>query len=245
MNILFAMLSILLIQGCAPKSLTVFHDEDKENFKSSKVASSYYMVQKNVNYSEVLYRVLWVENRSSSMDFSGIWQPDGELSLLVNNQLREVSINAIRITELIDKKVLDEYYFAQVNPDFQPYISGVSSKTPVTEYLNKYPTYTGFEKIRNKLLEKNVRFYFEVLSSGAYGNAIGFGTVIAGATAYMRIIDLEHKKVLWSAAPLANKFNQIAGDLNKLEENNLALLKEGVKFGLKDAMDLVLKDVTQ
>lgn len=242
-SIFIALLLALFIQGCAQKNAPTMLDEDKERFKSGHVATSYYMLHKTVNYSEVLYRVLWVENRSSSMDFSGIWKPDNELSVLVNKQLTKRGINATEISDFIDKNKLNEYYYSQISTDFEPYISGVNSTTPVTEYLNKYPNYSGFEKVRITLLKNNIRYYFEVLSSGTYGNAIGFGTVIAGSTAFMRIIDLEKKKVVWVAVPLANKFHQIGGDLNKLEENNLALLKESVRLGLSGAIELLLKDM--
>jgi hypothetical protein len=228
----------IALQGCATPANTsvVLQQDDKSKFMSAKVASSYFMAKKTVYYSEVLYRVLWVENRSSSKDFSGIWQPDDELLSVVNEQLSRESIHAVKLTDVVAQNTLKQYYYSQLRKDFEPYVSGDHANTPVVEYLDKYPEYTGFETIRQELMDHNVKYLFEVLSAGAFGNAIGFGSVIVGSGAFMRIIDLEQRKVVWSGIPVATKMYQLGGDLNKLEANNLALLKEGVALGLKRAM---------
>jgi len=93
MSVYLVILFTLLVQGCALNSTAALKAEDKDSFRSSKVASSYFMVNKTVDYTEVLYRILWVEHRASSMDFSGVWDPDDELSIVVNNKLRDTSIN--------------------------------------------------------------------------------------------------------------------------------------------------------
>ncbi len=242
MNIYFVILFSLLLQGCAVNSTMALKAEDKDSFRSSKVASSYFMVNKTVDYTEVLYRVLWAEHRASSMDFSGVWEPDDELSIVVNNKLKNASINAIKVTDLIDARTLDEYYFSKIGENL-PSNANATDERLLLSYLNQYPKYTGFESVRNLLLEKGVYYLFEVVSLGTYANAFGFGGVRIGSSQHMRILDLHDKKILWSAAFTGGENYQLGGNLRKLELNNLALLKEGVTLSLKDSMSKGLNSV--
>lgn len=238
------MLFAVLLQGCATAKpmVTRLDQRDKSAFASDGIASSYYMADKVVRYSENLFRVLWLEHDSSDLDFSGIWQPDDEFTTLVNAQLNGRSLHASRISDLIDHKSLEKYYYSQLHQDFQPYITGKQKNIPVVQYLNRYPAYPGFEHIRKRLRKERIRYLFEVLSALALGNDIGAGNVKVITGTYMRIIDLENKKVVWADTIWGYNVYQVGGDFIKLEAKNLALLKAGVTSGLKAALS---KGLTQ
>ncbi|MEJ2620298.1 MAG: hypothetical protein P8163_08545 [Candidatus Thiodiazotropha sp.] len=198
------------------------------------------MVNKKVNYHELLYRVLWLETNTTSLDISGLWNPDVELTVTVNDELLNGGINAYELFSIVnDKDILESYKHGLAN-DYAQHYSGIHPKMPhvnlppKADYLAEYPTYDGFEELSSKLVDSGVNYLFEYLAPDVYGKAAGLGLVIVKMPSQLRVIDLLNKKVIWFD-PDANAIEgfQLGGDFHALEVNNLALLKQGIINGMK------------
>lgn len=231
------------LSACATQSTNLLTAEDSGKLKKSKVASSYLMVTKRVNYIETLYRVLWLETKGSSMDISGIWQPDGELGTLINNNLKEASVDSQELKVLItDKAIVDAYqkslkdeYLSNAKEE-HPNIPG-TKLPPNISFFHNYPASPSFAALSDRLQRSGIKYLFEYTSSDLYGNAVGYGLVSVVAMSHIRILDLGAKKVVWASPFNTAEVYQLGGDLKKLEEKNLQKLKEGVVAGINKAME--------
>jgi hypothetical protein len=57
---------------------------------TEKIAVSHQLVDKRMHYSEVLFRLVFLENRASSEDCSGVWQPDRNMTDYVVKRMRRL-----------------------------------------------------------------------------------------------------------------------------------------------------------
>lgn len=247
MKKLFLLLVVVIgfgfLAGCATQGVNQLSAEDSGKLKRSKVATSYLMVTKRVNYIETLYRVLWLETKGSSMDISGIWQPDDELGALVNNNLKAMSIDAQNVRTVVsDKSIIDAYqkdlreeYLKNAKTD-HPNVPG-TKLPPEIAFFQGYPTSKDFTALSDALKKVGVKYLFEYTSSDLYGNAPGYGLVAVVAMSHVRVLDLDAKKVVWVAPFHTSEVYQLGGNLKKLEENNLQKLKEGVVTGINKGME--------
>ena len=234
----------LLFMGCGGPKIAVLSSDKIQEVKSAKVATNFHMVNKKVNYIETLFRGLWLETKSSSMDISGIWNPDSDFNAQVNSNLSKLQLNNSQLVELgLQEELLNQYH-EELNADYIENSVGEHSEIPGTslppaaEYFKKYPQVSSFESVRNYLLENGVDYYFEYLATDIYGNAPGYGMVIVTMPSQMRLIDLRTKEVVWTDFSWTHEVYQLGGDLKKLEEDNLKILKEGLSVGLNEVMDI-------
>jgi hypothetical protein len=230
-------LVLMLACGGGPK-IAIVKQNDLDLVKQSKVASNFYMVSKKVNYLETLFRGLWLETKTSSMDVSGIWNPDEQFSNIVASKLDSLSLSNQNLSELIAENTMIENYNTVLSADYLKNSSGEHPEIPGTfmpplaAFFDKYPSYPEFEVIRQALVAKGIDYYFEYLSTDMYGNAVGYGMVTVSMPSQMRLIDLKNKSVIWKDVAWASEVYQLGGDLSKLETNNLEKLKEGLIVGL-------------
>lgn len=250
-NKLTTILSTLLIAstgfgmtGCATQEANQVSTTQSTELRSAKIATNYFMAEKNINYSETLYRVLWLDTKTSKMDFGGIWQPEDDLTLTVNNAIKKMGLQSEPITAIIDSELIAAYREG-LKKDYLANLSSDASQTqgkwmvPKKEYIKKYPAFPEFDKISAALLEKGYKYLFEYLSGDIYGTAPGYGMVIVNMPSQLRLINLESKSVILSDLTITHELYQLGGDFKKLEENNLEKLKEAVTVG---AGKMVSKD---
>lgn len=236
--IAFSILLITLMSGCVTNEIKM-EESELSDFKSSKVATSFFMVNKKVNYFELLYRVLWVETNSTTLDISGLWNPDKELTVTVNDVLLNTGLDAYELFSIVkDNRILDAYMDGLVE-DYTQHYSGNHKNMPAVklppnaEYLSKYPDYEGFEELRDELVDKGYNYLFEYLSPDIYGSSGALGLVVVKMPSQLRVVDLINKKVIWLVPDkYAVDGRQLGGDLHGLEKDNLSLLKESVKNGM-------------
>ena len=101
-------LILLFVAGCAVSKVS---ESDLKKLKTSQIATSFFMAEKKILYREVLYKVLWLETKTSSMDFSGAWDPDIEISSIVNESVSALDIASYKVSYIIsNKKVLNKKY---------------------------------------------------------------------------------------------------------------------------------------
>lgn len=237
----FVVLASLFLGACASAPVNRISIDQSKDIRAEKVAVGSMVVEKKINYIETLYRVLWLETKSSSMEFGGIWNPDDEFTGLVTKSLRGLDINSEALSSIVAPEVMESYRSA-LTADYlahstgkHPQIAGVNM-APAKTYFEQYPQYNEFEAVRDALLGAGYSYLFEYLGSDVYGNAPGYGMVVVTMPSQLRIIDLKKKTVAWSHIAFTHEVYQMGGNLKKLEENNLAKLKEALDVGIKKVM---------
>ncbi|MCD4763359.1 MAG: hypothetical protein K8R28_04960 [Desulfobacterales bacterium] len=230
-----------ILSGCAVNSANRLSVDQSMDMKREKVAINYFLAEKKINYIETLYRVLWLETKSSSMDFSGIWNPDDLLSDVVSSSIGKLDFDTSTLVSILDHDVVNDYRKA-LKIDYiknsigeNPQIPGVKLAPP-NEYFKKYPDFDAFNTLSEALLDKGYSYLFEYLASDIYGNAPGYGMVIVTMPSQLRILDLKQKKVIWSNITTTHEIYQMGGDLQKLEHNNLEKLKEAILIGVNEVV---------
>lgn len=240
MKKLFAGLLVLsLIQGCAaplPK-IAALHGESLAPMRSEKVAVSYSLAQKRINYLETLYRGLYLETKTSSQDFSGVWAADRDLTDYTLPVLRAQGIDAISVYEIVDAGVVNaanDELGTRVLKDAtteHPEIKG-TKLLPNPDYFTTASDAPEVRALYASLKAKGFRYLIQLMSMDIYGNAIGYGAVVVSAQPNVRIVDLQSEKIVWAANYSYSKLYQLGGDLRKLEENSMAKTKEALREGI-------------
>jgi hypothetical protein len=93
---LFAVLAVLT--GCASTNL---RPEVGSKLKSGNVAAMFYMEHKKINYNEMVYKVLWNENREQDATFKGFWDIDRDLSNSLANEMGKIGISTKSVNQLL------------------------------------------------------------------------------------------------------------------------------------------------
>jgi hypothetical protein len=229
-----------VVAGCAtaPNKIPAVEGADIGPLKTERAALSYKLVDKRINYNEVLYRVLWVENKASSQDFSGIWSADQDLTDYAVERLRAQGLKADSIYQAVDAKTIDQANAVETAIVRQnattnhPSVKG-AKLLPIPLYFTDLPTEREFTTLATQLRSKGYRYLIEMTAMGLTGNAIGYGGVIVAAEPNLRVIDLQLNKVVWNANVGHSELYQLGGDLKKLEVDDMAKTKEGLRAGIQ------------
>ena len=229
-----------ILAGCAttPNKIRALDGADISPLKTERVAVSYKLVDKRINYNEVLYRVLWLENKSSSQDFSGIWSADEDLTSYAMERLRAQGLKADSIYQAADGKSIDaanavEAAIVRQNATTNhPNIAG-AKLLPISLYFTDLPTERAFKDLAAQLRNKGYRYLIEMTAMDLTGNAIGYGGVVVAAQPNVRVIDLQLNKVVWSTNLGHSELYQLGGDLKKLEADDMAKTKGGLRAGIQ------------
>lgn len=241
MNKLIAILLCCgFLTGCAtpiPK-IDGLHGTSLAPMKSEKVAISYTLARKRINYLETLYRVVMLETKTSSQDFSGIWSPDRDLSNYALPLLKENGVDAYNVHDIVEnsiisnaneeigRKIFDEAVTEHAE------IKG-TKLLPNPDYFANSITTDHTLKLLSALKEKNIRYLVQLTAMDIYGNAIGYGGVVVLAQPNVRVVDVANGKVIWSANYSHSEVYQLGGNLKKLEIDSMAKTKEGLQAGIK------------
>ncbi|MEC5387937.1 hypothetical protein VVD49_19545 [Uliginosibacterium sp. H3] len=230
------LLALLFLSGCAIGP-TEAEREAIKPVRSAKIAVNYSLAAKRINYTETLYRVLWLETKTSSQDFSGIWSPDQEITTHVTTTLRKQNFGADSVYEVVSPSVI-EAANRRTTRDVTNNASGAHPQIagtkliPYEAFFKKAPTSAEFLALAEDLKKKNYRYFLELTAMDLYGTAIGYGMVTVAANPHARVIDLQTNEVIWSQQLSHQELYQLGGDLKKLEENSMSKTKEGVGAGI-------------
>lgn len=228
-----------ILGGCAiaPNKISAVEGADITPLKTERAAVSYTLVDKRINYNEVLYRVLWLENKSSSQDFSGIWSADQDLTGYAVERLRAQGLKADSIYQAVDGKTIDlvnavETTIVRQNATTNhPNIQG-AKLLPIPLYFVDLPTERAFTALTAQLRSKGYRYLIEMTAMDLAANAIGYGGVLVAVQPNVRVIDLLLNKVVWNTNLEYGELYQLGGDLKKLEIDDMAKTKEGLRAGI-------------
>lgn len=238
-NLVAGLVLLGLIQGCAGPLPTIktLHGESLAPLRSEKVAVSYSLAQKRINYLETLYRGLYLEAKTSSQDFSGIWSPDRDLTGYTVPVLRAQGIDAVSVYEIVDATIVDaanEELGTRVLREAKtehPEIKGIKL-IPNPNYFTRPSAAPEVHAFYAGLKAKGFHYLIQMMSMDIYANAIGLGGIKVLAQPNVRIVDLRSEKIVWSANYVHSEVYQLGGDLRKIEENSMAKTKEGLQAGI-------------
>jgi len=78
--------------GCA--STATLAPEVASDLQSGSVAAAFYVEGKKIVYDELVYKVLWNENRSQESVFEGSWDVDEDITATFSESLSDVGLSA-------------------------------------------------------------------------------------------------------------------------------------------------------
>lgn len=87
-----AMFFAVICSGCA--STAKLTPEVASALQNGNVAAAFYVEGKKIIYNEMVYKVLWNENRSQESVFEGSWDVDQDLTATFSNSLSAVGLAA-------------------------------------------------------------------------------------------------------------------------------------------------------
>ena len=181
--------------------------------------------------------MLWLESHTSSQDFSGLWQPDRDLSSYAVARLREQKIDAKSVHEIVDAPLLEaadkqlSRFCIERSTQEHKEIAGVKILPDPNAFLET-PQHPDYAALWDKLSQSGYAYLVELTAMDLYGNAIGYGGVTVSAFPNLRVIDLRKRKVIWSVQGRHAEIYQLGGDLKKLEEDGMSKTKDGLKTGI-------------
>jgi hypothetical protein len=237
---LFSCLALLgALAGCAnqPAKFATLNGESLAPMRTEKVAVSYSLATKKINYLETLFRGLWLESKTSSQDFSGIWSADRDLTSYTVPVLRNQGLNAVSAYDVVDAAVIqaanDEFGMRLYNEaeTEHPEIKG-TKLLPNPNYFARPVDSQKSLTLIEQLKAMGFRYLVQLTAMDIYGNAIGYGAVVVMAQPNVRVIDLNSGKVAWSVNYTHSEIYQLGGDLKKLEIDSMARTKEGLQVGI-------------
>jgi len=239
MNIksIVASLLVVLLAGCAAPSIAPVQGESLKGLRSEKIAVNYTVATKKINYLETLYRVLWLETKTSSQDYSGIWDPDKELTASAVAKLRQQGFAATSAYDSLNPGTL-----ATMNKSWgdlmiasstknHPEISGVKL-IPEKDFFLSNQAATNLAPLAGALKEKGFRYLVQLSAMDITGNAVGYGMVAVGASPAVQVIDLTTGKIIWVSPVFHSEVYQLGGDLKALEVDGMKKTKEGLSAGI-------------
>ena len=91
-TVTFGLIFAFICSGCA--STAKLAPEAASDLQNGNIAAAFYVEGKKIVYDEMVYKVLWNENRSQESVFEGSWDVDQDLTATFSNSLSSVGLAA-------------------------------------------------------------------------------------------------------------------------------------------------------
>jgi hypothetical protein len=184
-----------------------------------------------------LYRVVWLETKTSTQDFSGIWNPDEHLSASAAAKLRQQGFTASSIYDALDANAITSenqtWSALLVANATRPHPTIASAKLiPTREFFLDSQATTTLRPLTALLREKGFRYLVQMSAMDINGNAPGYGMVVVGADPMIQVVDLNTGKIIWAGPTFQSELYQLGGDLKALEIDGMKKTKEGLAAGI-------------
>jgi len=92
------LVAVLTLTGCA---MPVLRPEVATDLRQSKMAAAVYLESKTIVYNEMVYKVLWNENRQNISHFDGLWDVDQALSEQLASDMSALGLQAAPIRSIL------------------------------------------------------------------------------------------------------------------------------------------------
>lgn len=219
MTRILALFSILLmLAGCAagPEPMP---PETSDQFRISNIAIAYSYPDKAINYSEDVYKVLWIEKRGNGVSFEGLWDIDKDLSAFYNQKMTNLGLNTTSVFDTLTPAQKESFYLKMaVNHNKDGLIDSIKID----------------EESRKALLQNNqdylVIFYQAPLHLQVHD---WFNNIFIQSATRVEVIDLKDNSEAFSTFEYLFHVHKYVEQPREIESNNLA----GFKAMLKDAIE--------
>lgn len=94
----FSIVVFLLFVGCAVEQAKTDLSQD---LKTNNIAVAFYMGDKKINYSEMVYKVLWNQTETQDGAFGSLWDIDRDLSTKVAGVFARNNLMAVPIQDVL------------------------------------------------------------------------------------------------------------------------------------------------
>lgn len=91
---------VVTLTGCATPAL---RPEVSLDLQQSKLAGVFYLEKKTIEYNEMVYKVLWNENRKHVSDFNGLWDIDAEMTEQLAKDMAGLHLDAKPIRAILSE----------------------------------------------------------------------------------------------------------------------------------------------
>ena len=108
-GILLILVTAWIASGCATPTL---EPSASEKFRGKDMAVSVFVLDKSIQYDEMVYKVLWNETRTHRSKFEGFWDVDQSLTNAMAESMGEVGLKARPISSILKDKEYGEFVAA-------------------------------------------------------------------------------------------------------------------------------------
>lgn len=201
----------VILSGCGLKKL---RPEVGSKLRSGNVATMFYMETKKIKYEEMVYKVLWNEERKQDATFTGFWDIDKDLSEKYSEALVGYGIKSRPVQQLLPDK-------SDYNA-LESCIAGTRKEDGMNRPLQLSP------ELSHKLRDMGLDFLVVIRSAYFYGKATSmFSFLSVNVPSIIIVYDINDDKEEYSELFYVGGGN-IAYDKSprEIENNGLKMLKE-------------------
>lgn len=214
----------MFTSGCA---LPQIKPDVADNLKQSKVAAAVYLKDKNIEYNELVYKVLWNETRTHVSDFTGLWDVDGDMTNKLVSDLTSQGIDVRPIRSILS----DE-------PSYSSFVSSVKWGSTALNFEDNVLDRLKQANVQYLLLLRGERFLLSTTTFNSFGGLNFLGSTFV-------VYSLADK----SEAYRQNLFHSARVDWDKspreIEMNGMAKVKAAADLMATSLVDQLFPKVTE
>lgn len=212
--------TLVIFSGCATAPL---RQDVSQDMRTCKTAVAYAQLEKKINYNELVYKVLWNENRTQDASFDGLWDIDYDLSQYMAPRIAKLGLNTISIYDVVPAKEMSALH------------DNLKSLRTVEGYMISEKKLVLDDSLRKNLRKKGIDYLITVDSDYVYIYT-QIGVKSGSARTGLRIVDIRtNEQQYFSVFPVAGNF-KVEENAREIENNDLAGFKHMMKEWLDQAI---------
>jgi len=216
---ILALCFAVVLSGCAA---TALQPEVASSIRQNKVAVAAYVEDKKINYSEMVYKVLWNETHSQTAAFEGLWDVDRDLTDLLTEELRQVGVDGYPVTSVL------------VDEDYGKFVEAI--RTAQNQEGRKVPVALS-EEIRNELYSSGFKYLILLRSSGLHVQTTSmFSMAQLNMPVFLIVSDLESNSEKYNESFWLMRNIDFEESVREIEDDNLAQVRETVASWMTEMM---------
>ncbi|ROT96145.1 hypothetical protein EB809_17115 [Marinobacter sp. R17] len=207
--------------GCA----STLPQETSTGIKQGKVVSAAVMLDKKIQYNEMVYKVLYNETRTQEAVFGGFWDVDKDHTKLLTSALQALHVNVDSVSQALPESEYNDLYERLENS-----YTDNPQEDPATPFeLN--------ETTRSRLLDEGYQYLVLFRTSFIMVDAT---SITSSATlklpSTITIIDLVSNGEDYNGSFLPVFYADYDESVRELEDDNLALIKSATQQRLEEGL---------
>lgn len=220
----FLLLVSMLVVGCAG-SVKPMSSETVTDFNRGKVAVAYFYPSKKLNYSELVYKVLWNETQSNVVSFDGLWDIDADVSAEYRQQFQTLGVDAV-----VAKELLNETEYRHLQDDITRHQLKAREAIAANQSV---PTLTLAADYRDALSDQGVK-YLVLIAQGTFKVDVYalFSRLSLISGSDVKVVDTRDGSIAFDGNAIMWLNHNFEESPREIEANNLQALKTLVASGV-------------